>query len=269
MPSCSDDAFFSDVAGTKEESTGNYISSTSISTSSPVDVLFWFNRDLDDIVQSRDAFKENFLKALEPTSHCFNRVEFKSARLSEEEDAYPFGPSNQWYDLFLSSDAPWRLTTTRSGASTTSCPCSPDGSMRCCAKPLSPASTFSSKGRSTAGASWTICPLPGRGELGRAHQRQRALQGQRPRVFGHDLAVPRGQPREHVFHVVVDTAMWIQHVTSYASRWEHYQNYAHKFQYTDLIQNLCRDVSWPDGARELVAAFSADFFGARFVGLGW
>ena len=81
-------------------------SSINANSKSPVDVLFWFNRDLDDIVQSRDAFKENFLKALEPISHCFNRVEFKSARLSEEEDAYPFGPSNQWYDLFLSSERP-------------------------------------------------------------------------------------------------------------------------------------------------------------------
>ena len=50
-----------------------------------------------------------------------------------------------------------------------------------------------------------------------------------------------------------DAAMWIQHVTSYASKWEKYQNYAHKFQYTDLIQSLNKDVSWPVGARDLVA----------------
>ena len=57
---------------------------SSASTSSPVDVLFWFNRDLDEDVPSRDAstIKETFLKALEPTSHCFGRVEFKSAYLS-------------------------------------------------------------------------------------------------------------------------------------------------------------------------------------------
>ena len=84
-------------------------SRTGASTSpSPVDVLFWFNRDLDDRIYARDAsiVREIFLDALKPAAHCFGRVEFKSACLTEGEDAYPFGPSNQWYDLFLSPERP-------------------------------------------------------------------------------------------------------------------------------------------------------------------
>ena len=86
---------------------GSARTSTSPNTS-PVDVLFWFNRDLDDQLHAKDAniVREIFLDALKPAAHCFGRVEFKSARLTEDEDAYPFGPSNQWYDLFLSPERP-------------------------------------------------------------------------------------------------------------------------------------------------------------------
>jgi hypothetical protein len=81
---------------------------SSTRTSSPVDVLFWFNRDLDDLLHAMDAniVQEIFLDALKHAAHCFGRVEFKSARLTWDEDAYPSGPSNQWYDLFLSPERP-------------------------------------------------------------------------------------------------------------------------------------------------------------------
>ena len=63
-----------------------------------------------------------------------------------------------------------------------------------------------------------------------------------------------------------DTVMWIQHVTSFAARWKTYQNYAQKFQYTDLIQNLNEDVSshWRARPRGAVARYVP---GARLVSL--
>jgi len=236
----------------RKKSTGTN-PSTSISTSSPVDVLFWFNRDLDDIVQSRDAFKENFRKALEPISHCFNRVEFKSARLSEEEDAYPFGPSNQWYDLFLSSERPLATYDYAFWCEHDVMPVQPgwvDALLR--------EATFSSvdffvKGSLHRGRKLDdIVPYPDEASWV-GHINGNALYKANDPTFLAMISQCREANRGSMsFTSSFDTAMWIQHVTSYASRWEHYQNYAHKFQYTDLIQNLCRDVSWPDGARELV-----------------
>ena len=236
----------------RKKSTGTN-PSISISTSSPVDVLFWFNRDLDDIVQSRDAFKENFLKALEPISHCFNRVEFKSARLSEGEDAYPFGPSNQWYDLFLGSERPLANYDYAFWCEHDVMPVQPgwvDALLR--------EATFSSvdffvKGSLHRGRKLDdIVTYPDEASWV-GHINGNALYKANDPEFLAMISQCREANRGSMsFTSSFDTAMWIQHVTSYDSRWEKYQNYAHKFQYTDLIQNLCRDVSWPDGARELV-----------------
>lgn len=37
---------------------------------------------------------------LEPVSHCFGKIKFMSAALSEVEDRYPQGPSNMFFKLF-------------------------------------------------------------------------------------------------------------------------------------------------------------------------
>ena len=41
--------------------------------------------------------------ALDNVAQCFNRVRFMSAKLSDDQDKYPFGPTNQWYNLFLNT----------------------------------------------------------------------------------------------------------------------------------------------------------------------
>ena len=229
---------------------------TSTSTSSPVDVLFWFNRDLDDPLYVRDAsiVRDIFLDALKPAAHCFGRVEFKSARLTEEEDAYPFGPSNQWYDLFLSSERPL----------------APYDYAFWCEHDVAPVQlgwvdallrevTFSSvdffvKGSLHRGRKLDDVALYPDEASWVTHINGNALYKAKDPEFTGMISQCREANRGSVsFMSSFDAAMWIQHVTGYASKWEKYQNYAHKFQYTDLIQNLNEDVSWPNGARKLTA----------------
>ena len=235
---------------------------SSTSTSSPVDVLFWFNRDLDDQLYARDAsiIREIFLDALKPAAHCFGRVEFKSARLSEEEDAYPFGPSNQWYDLFLGPERPL----------------APYYYAFWCEHDVMPVQagwvdallrevTFSSvdffiKGSIHRGRKLDNIALYPEEASWVGHINGNALYQANEPEFTAMISQTREANRGSMsFTSSFDTAMWIQHVTSYASRWEKYQSYAHKFQYTDLIQNLCQDVSWPTGARDLVAQSPGTF----------
>lgn len=229
--------------------------SSGINTS-PVDVLFWFNRDLDDGVQSRDAstIKETFLEALKPTSHCFGRVDFKSAYLSDDEDAYPFGPSNQWYGLFLSPERPLL----------------PYDYVFWCEHDVAPVQsgwvdallrevTFSSgdlfvKGSIHRGRKLDDIVIYPDDAGWVAHINGNALYKANDPEFTAMISQCREANRgSKSFMSSFDAAMWIHHVTSYASKWEKYQSYAHKFQYTDLIQNLNEDVAWPEGARDLVA----------------
>ena len=238
-------------------------SSTGASTTaSPVDVLFWFNRDLDNPRYARDAsiVREIFLEALKPAADCFGRVEFESARLTEEEDAYPFGPSNQWYDLFLSPECPLANYDYAFWCEHDLMPVQPgwvDALLR--------EVTFSSvdffvKGSLHRGRKLDDIVLYPDEASWVGHINGNALYKANDPEFTAMISQTREANRGSMsFTSSFDTAMWIQHVTSYASRWEKYQSYAHKFQYTDLIQNLCQDVSWPTGARDLVARSPGTF----------
>ena len=236
--------------------------STRTSTSSPVDVLFWFNRDLDDPLYARDAriVRDIFLDALKPAAHCFGRVEFKSARLTEKEDAYPFGPSNQWYDLFLSPERPLAPYDYAFWCEHDVMPVQPgwvDALLR--------EVTFSSvdffvRGSLHRGRKLDDIVLYPDDASWVGHINGNALYNANDPEFTAMISQTREANRGSMsFTSSFDTAMWIQHVTSFASRWETYQSYAHKFQYTDSIQNLNEDVSWPTGARDLVARSPGTF----------
>ena len=240
---------------------GSARTSTSPNTS-PVDVLFWFNRDLDDQLHAKDAniVREIFLDALKPAAHCFGRVEFKSARLTEDEDAYPFGPSNQWYDLFLSPERPLAPYDYAFWCEHDVMPVQPgwiDALLR--------EVTFSSvdffvRGSLHRGRKLDDIVLYPDDASWVGHINGNALYRANDPEFTAMISQTREANRGSMsFTSSFDTAMWIQHVTSFASRWEKYQNYAHKFQYTDLIQNLNEDVSWPGGARDLVARSPGTF----------
>jgi hypothetical protein len=230
-------------------------SSSTTTTSSPVDLLFWFNRDLDDARYADDAatVKEVFFKALRPSSHCFGRVHFKSARLSEDEDAYPMGPSNQWYSLFLGAQhalagydyAFW---------------CEHDvvpvqaGWIDALLLEVTFRGDFFVKGSIHRGRKLdTIAPYRDDASWV-THINGNALYRANDPVFNSMISQCEEKNRgSRSFLSSFDAAMWIQHVTSFSSNWNKYQSYAHKFQYTDLIQNLNEDVSWPEGARDLAA----------------
>jgi len=149
--------------------------------------------------------------------------------------------------------------TTRSGASTTSCLCNPAGYALLREVTFSTGDFFVRgslhRGRKLDDnvlypdeASWVT------------HINGNALYKANDPEFTAMISETREVNRGSMsFTSSFDTAMWIQHVTSYASRWEKYQSYAHKLQYTDLIQNMCRDVSWPDGARDLAAKSPGTF----------
>jgi hypothetical protein len=229
---------------------------SSAGTGSPVDVLFWFNRDLDEDVPSRDAsaLKEAFLEALKPSSHCFGRVQFKSAHLTDEEDAYPFGPSNQWYDLFLSPERPlapyeyafWcehDVTPLQSGWV--------DVLLR---EVTFPSVDFFVRGSLHRGHKLDDIVLYPDEASWVTHINGNALYKANDPEFTAMISECREANRgSKSFMSSFDAAMWIRHVTSYAAKWEKYQGYAHRIQYTDLIQNLNQDVPWPEGARELVS----------------
>ena len=243
----------------RDRSTG---ASTSASTGSPVDVMFWFNRDLDDALSSSDAelVKKSFLQALEQSSHCFGRVEFKSARLSEEEDAYPFGPSNQWYRLFLSHERPLRpydyafwcehdVTPVQSGWI--------DALLR---EVTFPGGDFFVRGSIHRGRKLDDIVIYPDDASWVTHINGNALYKTNDPEFTAMISQCEESNRgSRSFMSSFDAAMWIQHVTSYASKWGKYQNYAHKFQYADWIQNLNADVSWPVDARELVVRSPGTF----------
>ena len=65
-----------------------------------VDVVFWFNRDFHSNITFAEHFRMEATKSLMWMHYCFGRSKFLSANLSELEDAYPQGPSNQFYRLF-------------------------------------------------------------------------------------------------------------------------------------------------------------------------
>lgn len=70
-----------------------------------LDFVFWFNREL--LAPQVEAFANDFTlqarAALSPLSQraCFRHAKFLSAGLSDAEDRYPAGPSNQFYALLL------------------------------------------------------------------------------------------------------------------------------------------------------------------------
>jgi hypothetical protein len=70
-----------------------------------IDVVFWFNKELLDpaIEEFANSFTLEARAALSFLSQraCFRHVKFLSAGLSEAEDRYPAGPSNQFYALLL------------------------------------------------------------------------------------------------------------------------------------------------------------------------
>ena len=79
-------------------------------STSPLHMLFWFNRDMQHAAWQVFAqrAKTEIASALQPVADCFASVLFDSAQLSDEEDPYPFGPTNQWYKLYLSPKKPLR-----------------------------------------------------------------------------------------------------------------------------------------------------------------
>ena len=236
--------------------------STRTSTSSPVDVLFWFNRDLDDPLYARDAriVRDIFLDALKPAAHCFGRVEFKSARLTEKEDAYPFGPSNQWYDLFLSPERPLAPYDYAFWCEHDVMPVQPGWVDALLREVTFSIVDFFVRGSLHRGRKLDDIVLYPDDASWVGHINGNALYNANDPEFTAMISQTREANRGSMsFTSSFDTAMWIQHVTSFASRWEKYQNYAHKFQYTDLIQNLNEDVSWPDGARDLMARSPSTF----------
>jgi hypothetical protein len=237
--------------------------STGTSTSSPIDVLFWFNRDLDDALSSTGdvaLLKKSFLQALEPVSHCFGRVEFKSARLTEDGDAYPYGPSNQWYDLFLSPERPLAPYDYAFWCEHDVMPVQPGWVDALLREVTFSIVDFFVRGSLHRGRKLDDIVLYPDDATWVGHINGNALYKANDPEFTAMISQTREANRGSMsFTSSFDTAMWIQHVTSFASRWEKYQSYAHKFQYIDLIQNLNEDVSWPDGARDLLARSPGTF----------
>jgi hypothetical protein len=230
--------------------------SASISSSaSPVDLLFWFNRDFDDALHTDETekIKQSFLQALESSSHCFGRVEFKSARLTDDEDAYPMGPSNQWYSLFVGAQHALAGYEYAFWCEHDVTPVQP-GWIDALLLEVTFHGDFFVKGSIHRGRKLdAIVPYPDDASWV-THINGNALYRANNPVFNSMISQCEEKNRgSRSFLSSFDAAMWIQHVTSFASNWDKYQSFAHKFQYTDLIQNLNEDVSWPKGARDLAA----------------
>ena len=68
-----------------------------------VDIIFWFNMDFHANETFADNFRLEARHELKWMRSCFGRSKFLSSHLTAVEDAYPQGPSNQFYRLFGSS----------------------------------------------------------------------------------------------------------------------------------------------------------------------
>jgi len=68
-----------------------------------VDIIFWFNMDFHANETFADKFRLEARHELKWMRNCFGRSKFLSSHLTLVEDAYPQGPSNQFYRLFGSN----------------------------------------------------------------------------------------------------------------------------------------------------------------------
>ena len=65
-----------------------------------IDIVFLFNRRLDLDTAVLDRLKQLEQRTLGQIQQCIRNVRYVSASLTAEEDQYPFGPSNMFWNLF-------------------------------------------------------------------------------------------------------------------------------------------------------------------------
>ena len=200
----------------------------------PLHVLLWFNRDLDlDQAKpfAQDA-KAQLIRALQPVGKCVASVRFDSAKLTDEEDPYPHGPSNQWYKLYLSPDKPLRAYDYFLWAEHDLTPVRSEW-MDALIEEVTWHKDFFVRGSVHRGSRLDIAANDADTAPWLTHINGNAIYTCSDKTFVAMVRACYLKRGDDSF----DVAMWKEHVTSYMTTWIVYRGHAHKFQYTEFMQN--------------------------------
>lgn len=205
---------------------------------SPLHALFWFNRDL-----TREPWKsfaqvaETAMAAsLGPIRHCFSSVRFDSARLSDEEDPYPFGASNMWYTLYISKTDPLKAYDYFLWAEHDLMPVR-KGWMDALAAEVALHKPFFVRGSIYRGSNLDNAVKDPKKAQWVTHINGNAFYTCKDSTFRAMVKSCYYAQSSEGIHASFDLAIWMRYVASYMGTWKRYQTYAHEFQYTNFMQN--------------------------------
>lgn len=218
---------------------------------SPLHLLFWFNRNLNQTSEAQQLLQQ-IASVLRPSASCFSSVRFDSANLTDEEDPYPFGPTHQWYKLYMSPSNPlapynyflWAefdLMPVRSGW------------MDALVREVTFNEGFYVRGSLHRGSKLDIAATEEHTARWITHINGNALYACKDETFRAlvKACYERRADASNGFLASFDVAIWMEYVTSYMTTWHSYQRYAHKFQYTEFMQNIGDGLSAQELARVL------------------
>lgn len=212
----------------------------------PVDVILWFHRDLDapELAEFRADFQEQVSKTLRPIRHCFEAIKFESAFLTPKEDVYPIGPTRQFYNLFSASARPlatydfffWHEHDVQPIRA---------GWVDALVIETTFRGDFFVKGSIHRGNKVDEAAMNPSQRDWINHINGNALYRSSDPTFVQmvlDVAEADADKPVTDFMASFDLALWLRYVASYDKNWQAYKNYAHKFQYSDIIQSHCDDL---------------------------
>jgi hypothetical protein len=211
-----------------------------VATQSPLHVLFWFNRDLEQepLLGLGKLAQSAITHSLQPVQHCISSVSFGSARLTDDEDPYPFGASNMFYKLYVAESDPLRpfdyflwaeqdLTPVRSGW------------MDALIVEVALHQPFFVRGSIHRGSNLDELVKRPSEEAWVTHINGNAIYSCHDTTFRAMVKACYNARASKGIHASFDLAIWMTFVSNHQNTrtWKRYQNYAHKFQYTDFMQN--------------------------------
>lgn len=235
-----------DYASNSWSEVGDPCPRTKMLPSKAVDVLFWFNKDFRSQSNAKfaAAFHKNVTRALSPIRECFGEVIYGSAMLSDEEDRFPRGPTIQWYNLFISPLRPLRKYAYVFRSEHDVYPIR-SGWVDALLSEVTFRGDFFVKGSIHRGEKFADFVSYPSSASWITHINGNALYKVNDPQFNSMMSscASEDQNVADEYLATFDVALWKKYVTSYAETWPSFQNYAHKFQYTDLIMSYSDDVS--------------------------
>ena len=226
-----------------------------------VDIIFWFNMDFHSNETFADHFRLEARHELKWMRSCFGRSKFLSSHLTAVEDAYPQGPSNQFYRLFGSSVEGLSglydyfmlmehdVRVVRPGWL--------DAVWRECAFPTE----FYIKGsilrgrRADGNLQYEECSsgwLDAQAWLG--HINGNALYRLGNAHFTSLINDTRSKWDPNTGWKAFDTSIWRNLVMNFMTNWPAYQEYAHMLVYSQFIQNWSEEIN-----EEITSSIRANF----------